>query len=108
MINLVLLILFLAVSLVFIFRSFPEDQFLMIIELTNYQIELKSSFVFVMGLLLIAFIAFIVYLISDFYNAYQLRGFKSKIKNYENSHSSLSDFIKKLIFAGCSFGPKKY
>ena len=67
MINLVLLILFLAVSLVFIFRSFPEDQFLMIIELTNYQIELKSSFVFVMGLLLIAFIAFIVYLISDFY-----------------------------------------
>ncbi|MBT4989242.1 MAG: hypothetical protein HOM96_01715 [Rickettsiales bacterium] len=96
MVNLVALILFISVGLVYIFRVFPEDQFLMIIELSEYQLEIKSTLVFSGLILLITLIVFIVYFIINFFTAYRNNNYRSIIKGHQNSQVVLSDFMKNL------------
>jgi uncharacterized membrane-anchored protein len=96
MLNLVALILFVSFSLLFIFRIVPEDQFLMIIELSQYQIELKSTIVFVAFILLFLAIVFLVFFVVNLYNSYRLREVKSISRNSNKLQLFLGDFIKNI------------
>jgi uncharacterized membrane-anchored protein len=96
MLNLIALILFVSVSLLFIFRIVPEEQFLMIIELSQYQIEIKSTIVFVLLILIVLLIVFLVYFVLSISNGYRLRKAKAISVNSSKLQIFLGDFIKNV------------